>query len=226
VLVPLAETAEVFVVLADIRGLGPRMFVVPRATAGLSVKAQPAMGLRGAGLGTLVLDGAFVASDALLGGDDVLAGEGAMKGDASRTGDGSGFDVAAVVDRARVAWGALAVGGARAVLEYVIPYCADRKAFGEPITNRQSVAFLIADLAVELEGMRLLVHRAAALADRGKAISREAALVRAQCSAKAMKAGTDGVQLLGGHGFVKEHPVERWYRDLRAIGIMEGAVLA
>src|SRR5262249_55462844 len=135
-------------------------------------------------------------------------------------------DAARVIDRARVAWGAMAVGGARAVLDYVIPYCNERKAFGEPITNRQSVAFMIADLAIELEGMRLLVHRAASLADRGRSITREAALVRAQCSAKGMKAGTDGVQLLGGHGFVKEHPVERWYRDLRAIGVMEGAVLA
>ncbi|HZO06935.1 MAG TPA: acyl-CoA dehydrogenase family protein, partial [Solirubrobacterales bacterium] len=116
-------------------------------------------------------------------------------------------------------------GGARAVLDYVIPYCNDRKAFGEPITHRQSVAFLIADLAIELEGMRLLVHRAAALADHGRPISREAGLVRVQCTAKAMKAGTDGVQLLGGHGFVKEHPVERWYRDLRAAGVMEGALL-
>ncbi len=206
-LVPLGQTAELFVVLADIRGAGPRLFLVPKDTPGLVVTAQPAMGLRAAGLCRVVLDGAFVPSDAVLGGD-------------------AAFDVAAVIDRARVAWGAMAVGGARAVLDYVIPYCNDRKAFGEPVTHRQSVAFMIADLAIELEGMRLLVHRAASLADRGRTITREAALVRTQCSAKGMKAGTDGVQLLGGHGFVKEHPVERWYRDLRAIGIMEGAVLA
>jgi alkylation response protein AidB-like acyl-CoA dehydrogenase len=112
------------------------------------------------------------------------------------------------------------------VLDYVVPYCNERKAFGEPVSNRQAVAFMIADLAIELEGMRLLVHRAAALADRGTSVAYAASLVRVQCGAKAMKAGTDGVQLLGGHGFVKEHPVERWYRDLRAIAIMEGALLA
>jgi alkylation response protein AidB-like acyl-CoA dehydrogenase len=207
-LVPLGQTAELFVVLAEIRGAGPRLFLVPKDTQGLTVTPQPAMGLRAAGLSRLVLDGAFVPSDGLLGGD------------------AASFDAKAVIDRARVAWGAMAVGGARAVLDYVIPYCNERKAFGEPITNRQSVAFMIADLAIELEGMRLLVHRAASLADQGRTITREAALVRAQCSAKGMKAGTDGVQLLGGHGFVKEHPVERWYRDLRAIAIMEGAVLA
>jgi alkylation response protein AidB-like acyl-CoA dehydrogenase len=168
------------------------------------------MGLRAGGLCRLAFDGAFVPAEALLGGDDARAR----------------FDAQQVVDRARVAWGAMAVGGARAVLEYVIRYCNERKAFGEPVSNRQAVAFMIADIAIELEGMRLLVHRAASLADQGRPITREAALVRAQCSAKAMKAGTDGVQLLGGHGFVKDHPVERWYRDLRAIGIMEGAVLA
>lgn len=207
-LVPLGATAELFVVLAEISGAGPRLFLVPKDTPGVRVTPQPAMGLRAAGLCTLAFDGAFVPGDALLGGE------------------GAAFDPAGVVARARVAWGAMAVGGARAVLDYVMPYCNERKAFGEPITNRQSVAFMIADLAIELEGMRLLVHRAASLADRGRAIAHEAALVRAQCSAKAMKAGTDGVQLLGGHGFVKDHPVERWYRDLRAIAIMEGALLA
>ena len=207
-LVPLGQTAELFVVLADIRGAGPRLFLVPKDTPGLTVTPQPAMGLRAAGLCRLSLNGAFVPADSLLGGDDAK------------------LDASEVIDRARVAWGAMAVGGARAVLDYVIPYCNDRKAFGEPVTHRQSVAFMIADIAIELEGMRLLVHRAASLADRGRSITREAALVRAQCGAKAMKAGTDGVQLLGGHGFVKEHPVERWYRDLRAIAVMEGAVLA
>lgn len=206
-LVPLGQTAELFAVLAEIRGAGPRLFLVPKATANVTITAQPAMGLRAAGLCKLRLDGAFVPESAVLGGD-------------------AGFDARELVARARIAWGAMAVGGARAVLDYVIPYCNERKAFGEPITNRQAVAFMIADLAIELDGMRLLVHRAAALADRGKPVAHAASLVRVQCAAKAMKAGTDGVQLLGGHGFVKEHPVERWYRDLRAIAIMEGALLA
>jgi alkylation response protein AidB-like acyl-CoA dehydrogenase len=209
-LVPLGESAELFVVLAEIRGLGPRLFLVPKGAPGLSVKPQPAMGLRAAGLCSLGFDGVELGDDAVLGGAD---GRGLV-------------DAQAVVDHARLAWGAMAVGGARAVLEYVIPYCNERVAFGEPISHRQSVAFLIADLAIELEGMRLLVQRAAALADQGQPFTREARLVRTQCGAKAMKAGTDGVQLLGGHGFIKEHPVERWYRDLRAVAVMEGALWA
>jgi alkylation response protein AidB-like acyl-CoA dehydrogenase len=210
-LVPLASLAEVFLVSADIRGVGPRLFLVERGEPGVSIEAQPAMGLRAAGLGRIRLDGVRVSRHALLGGE-----EGALRG----------FDFPAIVDRARIAWGAVAVGGAQAVLEYVMAYCAERKAFGEPITNRQAVAFLIADMAIEIEGMRLMVQRAASLADRGVAVSREASTLRAHCASKTMKIGTDGVQLLGGHGFVKDHPVERWYRDLRAIAVMEGALSA
>jgi alkylation response protein AidB-like acyl-CoA dehydrogenase len=123
-------------------------------------------------------------------------------------------------------WSALAVGAAQAVLDYVIPYCNERVAFGEPITNRQAVAFAIANIAIEVDAMRLVTWRAAALAERGAAFGREAALAQRQCATYGMRIGNDGVQLLGGHGFVKEHPVERWYRDLRAIAVMEGAVLA
>jgi len=111
------------------------------------------------------------------------------------------------------------------VLDYVIPYCNERGAFGEPITNRQSIAFMIADIAIELECMRLMVYRAASRADLGRSFRREAFLARLQCTDKGMGIGTDGVQLLGGHGYVKDHPVEHWYRDLRAIGVIEGGLL-
>ncbi len=129
------------------------------------------------------------------------------------------------VQRARIAWCALAVGGAQAVLDYVIPYVNERVAFGQPISNRQAVAFAVADIAIELEGMRLLTYRAASRADRGDGFGREAALAARMCAEKAVRIGSEGVQLLGGHGYVKEHPVERWYRDLRAAGVMEGALL-
>jgi len=209
-LVPLGTRARFFLIAADVRGLGPRLFVVDRDTPGLAVTADPAMGIRGAGLGRLHLEGARVADDAMLGG---------------ATPSGA-FDLGALVDRARIAWSAVAVGAAQAVLDYVVPYCNARIAFGDPISNRQAVAFMIADIAIEVEGMRLLVHRAASLADRGGAFAKPATLARLQCASKGMKIGSDGVQLLGGHGFIKEHPVERWYRDLRATGVLEGALLA
>jgi alkylation response protein AidB-like acyl-CoA dehydrogenase len=209
-LVPLAAQAQFFLVVADIKGAGPRLFVLDRSTPGVTVVPDPAMGVRGAALGRIKLDGARVGDDGLLGGP---APE-------------EPFDLGALVDRARIAWSAMAVGTAQAVLDYVIPYVNSRIAFGEPVSNRQAVAFLVADIALEIEAMRLMVHRAAALADRGKPIAQVTTAARVQCATKGAKIGSDGVQLLGGHGFVKEHPVERWYRDLRAVGVLEGALLA
>jgi alkylation response protein AidB-like acyl-CoA dehydrogenase len=119
----------------------------------------------------------------------------------------------------------VAVGTAQAVVDYVIPYVNERVAFGEPVSHRQAVAFAVANMATELEGMRLATYRAAARADQGKDFAHATTLARQLCSEKGMAIGSEGVQLLGGHGFVKEHPVERWYRDLRAAGLMEGALL-
>jgi alkylation response protein AidB-like acyl-CoA dehydrogenase len=208
-LVPLAATAEFFLVAARVLGTGVRLFVVPRDAPGLTIDPEPAMGVRAAGLGRLRLERARVAGDAVLGGESPA----------------EPFDFGEVVDRARIACAAMGVGVAQAVLDYVVPYTNARIAFGEPISNRQAVAFLVADIAIELEGMRLLVHRAASRVDLGKEVARDAALARLQCSERGMKIGSDGVQLLGGHGFVKEHPVERWYRDLRALGVLEGTLL-
>jgi len=204
-LVPLAESAEWFLVAANLDGR-VQAFIVERDAEGLVVEAQPAMGLRAASLGKLTLDKVRVEEGAKLGGAD-------------------GIDAQRLIDLGRLAWSALSLGTCQAVLDYVIEYCNDRVAFGEPISNRQSVAFMIADIAVELEGMRLLVWRAAARAEQGLDFTREAMLARTQCADKAMQIGTNGVQLLVGHGFIKEHPVELWYRQLRAIGVMEGALL-
>ena len=209
-LVPLARDAEVLLVAAHVMGTGPRAFLVERGAPGLEIVPQPAMGLRAAATSRVVLRGVHVPDDALLGGPS----------------DASDYDHGALVDGARLAWAALAVGAAQAVLDYVVPYCNERVAFGEPITHRQSVAFAIANAAIELDAMRLLTWRAASLAERGRPFAREAARARWSCAHHGMQIGSDGVQLLGGHGFVKEHPVERWYRDLRAIAVMEGAVVA
>ena len=132
---------------------------------------------------------------------------------------------AQAVSLARIGWCSLAMGCGRAVLDYVIPYVKDRTAFGEPISNRQGVAFTVSNIAIELDGMRLATLRAAARADAGLPFAREATLARRLCAERGMQIGSDGVQMLGGHGYVKEHPVERWYRDLRATGLMEGVLV-
>jgi alkylation response protein AidB-like acyl-CoA dehydrogenase len=204
-LVPLAQAAELFVVGAALDGT-PALFIVESKTPGIFTEPEPAMGIRGAATGRLILDAVKLPDRALLGGADP---------DAYRE----------CVERGRLGWCTLAVGTAQAVVDYVIPYVNERVAFGEPISHRQAVAFTVADAAIELEGMRLLTYRAAARADQGKPFARETALARRLCGERGMAIGSDGVQLLGGHGFVKEHPVERWYRDLRAAALMEGAVL-
>ena len=93
------------------------------------------------------------------------------------------------------------------------------------IARRQAVAFMCADMAIEFDGLRLVTWRGASRADQGLPFAREAALARKLAADKGMRIGLDGVQLLGGHGYTKEHPVERWYRDLRAVGVAEGVVV-
>lgn len=203
-----ATDCELFLVAADAEGVGPALFIVESGAKGLTIEDEPAMGLRPAATGRLLIDKVKVPASALLG-----------------EGEASAKDYAACVARSRIAWSALATGTAQAVLDYVIPYVNDRQAFGEPISNRQGVAFTVSDVGIEQNGMRLATYRAASRADRGESCAREAAIARRLCSQKGMQIGSDGVQLLGGHGFVKEHPVERWYRDLRAAGVMEGALL-
>ncbi|HET7053462.1 MAG TPA: acyl-CoA dehydrogenase family protein [Solirubrobacterales bacterium] len=206
-LVARATECELFLVAAQADELGgPALFVIESGAEGLSVRDEPAMGLRPAATGRLLLEGVRLPGSALLG-------------------EGRREDYVECVQRARIAWCSLAVGAAQAVLDYVIPYVNERTAFGEPISNRQAVAFGVSDIGIETNGMRLATYRAASRADQGHDFHREAALARKLCAAKGMEIGSEGVQLLGGHGFVKEHPVERWYRDLRAAGVMEGALL-
>jgi alkylation response protein AidB-like acyl-CoA dehydrogenase len=205
-LVPRAADAEVFVIAAELEGTGPALFIVESRTAGISVEPEPGMGIRAASTGRLILGNVQLPPSALLGG-----------GDRDTYTD--------CIALARLAWCALAVGTGQAMLDYVSQYVNERRAFGEPISNRQAVAFGVANIAIELDGLRLTTLKAASRIDQGLPFHREVALARRLCADRAMAIGSDGVGLLGGHGYVKEHPVERWYRDLRAAGMMEGALL-
>lgn len=183
---------------------GPALFIVKAGAKGLQRNPQPAMGLKAGGTARVRLNSVKVPLDARLAAED--------------------FNYQSFLDYAGLAWCVLAVSTAQAALDYVVPYCNERLAFGEPISHRQGVAFMVADMAVELDAMRLMVWRACSRAEQGLPFQREAYLARLLCSEKAMKIGTDAVQLLGGHGFTKEHPAERWYRDLRALAIMAGGL--
>ena len=204
-LVPFGAEAEQLLVFAELEGEGPAAFVVDPKQRGVSSSREAFMGLRPLSLSRVKLENVEVSAESKLGGEKA-------------------FDVERMIDMARIGTAALAVGVCQAVLDYTKSYCNERVAFGEPITHRQSVAFMIADIAIELDGMRLLTYRAASRAEQGLPFRREAYLAQLQAADKGMKIGTDGVQLLGGHGFIREHMVELWYRNLRAISLLQGCL--
>ena len=200
-LVLLAETADIFLVSAELNGQA-EVFILRRDES-IEFKKSPAMGLKATETATLI----FNQTPALRLGDE-------------------DFNYTAFLDLGNLMWCAMAVGTCEAVKKYCIEYANERTAFGEPISHRQSVAFMIADMAIEIDAMRMLILNAASLAESGQTFHREAYLARLLCAEKSMKIGTDGVQILGGHGFTKEHPVERWYRDLRPTAIVHSGLHA
>ena len=207
-LVALGGQAELYLVAAQFKGQN-HIFIVPAAAKGLSFSSSPAMGLRSAEVGSLKLDKVQLGKDALL-------GLGLPQHKA--------FDYQTFIDSSHLTWCAMAIGCCQSALDYLIPYVNERYAFGEPISHRQSVAFMIADMKIEIESMRMLVWKAASRFERGEDFHRDAFLAHHLCMEKSMEIGTNAVQLLGGHGFTKEHPAERWYRDLRVLGVINGGL--
>lgn len=201
-LVPAGASCQWFLVIAATAD-GPGAFIVPADAPGLTVTAEPTMGLRSAELCSLSLDQVKVAADQRL----------------------PDFDLQRLLGLSWIGLCALAVGCCQSVLDYSIPYVKERKAFGEPIAWRQSVAFMVSDIAIELEGMRLMMLRAASRAEQGLPFYKEAYLAHLQCMEKAMTIGTNGIQLFGGAGFVRDYPLEMWYRNLRSIAVLHGSLM-
>ncbi len=198
-----ADNAALFIVGALIDGEA-RLVIVEAGTDGLFVEPDAAMGVRATNAGRLIMKGVSVPKENLL---------------------GTAEDHLDAVRRARLAWAAAAVGAGQAALDQLIPYVKERQAFGEPIAYRQAVAFTISDIAIELEGLRLAVLRAASRLDRGLDASKQISHARQLAVTHGAQIGSHAVQLLGGHGYVKEYPNERWYRDLRGAGVLEGTLL-
>ncbi len=199
-MVPLAEKSTYILVAAKTDDSGIQLFIVDKNTKGVSITPDRSMGLIAAELCRMDLENVSVDESAILG-------------------EKKGLNYPEFISYSKLGWCALAVGCCQAVLDYVIPYTNDRYAFGEPISHRQAVAFMIADIKIELDSMRMLTQRAAARAEQGLDFEREAYLAHVLCSDKSMQIGSNGVQLLGGHGYIRDFPVERWYRDLRAVSI-------
>jgi alkylation response protein AidB-like acyl-CoA dehydrogenase len=127
-----------------------------------------------------------------------------------------------LINQSRVALAAILTGLSRAVLDYCVPYAKERVAFDQPIAQKQSIAFRLAEMHMEIEASRWMTWKAATDLECGRDATRNSALARRYGAEKSMWIADNGVQVLGGHGFIREHPVEMWYRNARTLGVLEG----
>jgi alkylation response protein AidB-like acyl-CoA dehydrogenase len=199
----------VFIVWARTSGEGTRgisAFLVEAGTPGFSAgKAEDKMGLRASNTTTLSLDEVRVPATALL------------------ASEGAGFKIAmSALDGGRIGIGAQATGLTRAALAASASYAKERAAFGKPISEFQATQWKLADMATEAAASELLVLRAASLKEAGLPFTREASMAKLFASEAANRAVGQAVQVHGGYGFVKDYPVERYYRDARVTTIYEG----
>lgn len=208
--VPMGDRAEHFLVVTRALANGDAgagaldAFVVPRDAAGLTIsEPEKNLGLRALPTVSLELERVEVPADARLGGE-------------------AGIDGRRLLALTRTANAALLVGLSRAVMEYAIPYAKDRHAFGEAIAQKQAIAFMLSDMQVETDATRWLTWKAASFLEQGREATREAAMASAYAAEQAMKIADNGLQVLGGHGFIREHPMELWYRAARTLSVLEG----
>ncbi|MEE9606609.1 MAG: acyl-CoA dehydrogenase family protein [Myxococcota bacterium] len=203
--VPMGDRATHFLVVARNRDRLDA-FIVPRDAAGLSVSApEKNLGVRALPTATLELEGVEVPAADRLGGE-------------------KGSDVTRLLNHSRAALGAAMVGLSRAALEYAVPYAKGREAFDQAIAQKQGIAFKLADMHIETEATRWLVWKVASQLEQGLDATRAAHMARAYAAEKSMWITDQGLQVLGGHGFIREHPVELWYRNARTLGVLEGTV--
>ena len=182
-------------------------FVVPHDAPGLSVgKKENKMGHRCSDTSEVIFDEVRVPADHLLGGE------------------GKGFKIAMqTLDGSRPNIGASAIGIARAAMEAAVQYAQERKTFGKPLAAHQAIQFMLADMAIKIETARLIVWKAAWLTDQGLPNGYESSIAKCYAADMGMQVTTDAVQILGGYGYSKEYPVERYMRDAKLMQIYEGA---
>ena len=139
-----------------------------------------------------------------------------------RLGGDAGCNYNLFIQKTRVAMAAMAAGIARASYDFAREYAKGRVQFGEPIVHRQSIAFMLAEMSYEVDSIRLLAQKAASELAAGKDVARSSYLAKVYAGEMVMKVADFGVQILGGHGYIREYPVERYYRNARGISILEG----
>jgi len=202
--------ADVTVVFATIdkslRSKGITSFVVERGAPGFSVgKKERKLGIRASSTTELIFEDCFVPMENRLGEE------------------GQGFRLAlSIIDSSRAVIAAQAVGIAQAALDASLRYTKQRHQFGQPIADFQAIQWMLVDMATAIDAARLLTYRAACLEDAGLPFVKEAAMAKLFASEMAMAATTKAIQLHGGYGYIKDYPVERYFRDAKITEIYEG----
>ncbi len=216
--------ADVHVVVAsvdpELKSKGQASFIVPPGTKGLSMgQKYKKHGIRASHTSEVVLDDVKVPGSCLLGGKDKLDAKLARARENVSTGKQPAM---ATFEATRPAVGAQALGVARAAYEYALDYAKERHAFGKPIIMNQAIAFKLANMATEIDASRLLIWRAAWLAKNGTFKNGEGSMSKWKASETAVRVTEDAIQILGGYGYTREYPVERWHRDAKIHTIFEG----
>jgi alkylation response protein AidB-like acyl-CoA dehydrogenase len=208
-----AGVADLYTVFAktdpEAEHAGISAFLVEAGTSGFEVaRLEPKMGITGSTTGELVLDGCRVPADARLGEE------------------GEGFRLAMrILDRSRPGIAAQALGIAQGATDYALEYARTRETMGQPIARHQLIAAKLADMETACEAARGLLYRFGRMVDEGAAeaeLTKASAMAKLYCGDVAMQVTTEAVQILGGYGYVKEYPVERFMRDAKVTQIYEG----
>lgn len=205
-----ASIAETFVVMASTNpGAGRKgisAFIVERTAPGFSIgRKENKLGLRASDTATVVLEDCRVPAENRLGAE------------------GEGFrDCLRVLDGGRISIAALSVGMAQGALDHSLRYAKQRRQFGRPISEFQAIQFKIADMATEIEAARLLTLRAAELKQAGQRTTKESSMAKLFAGEVAVRVAGEAVQIHGGYGFIKDFPVEKYYRDVKLCTIGEG----
>jgi acyl-CoA dehydrogenase len=204
----IAEVHVIFATTDPAAGwAGIQAFVVDKGNPGLKAgKKERKMGVRASHTGEVILEDCFVPIENLLGGERGRGGLGVLK----------------TLERTRPAVATGAVGIARAAQEYALDYALQRKTFGKPIAGHQAIAFKLADMATEIEATRLLVWKAAWEANQGYNFARSASMAKLKAGDVAMHVTDEAIQILGGYGYIRDFPVEKWHRDAKIYQIWEG----
>ncbi len=217
--------ADVHVVVAavdpQLGARGQASFVVPPGTPGLSAGQKfKKMGIRASHTGEVILDDCRIPGSCLLGGKEKLDEKLARAREGKRS---SSQAALATFEATRPSVGAQALGIARAAYEYALEYAKERRAFGRPIVENQGIAFKLADMKTRVDASRLLVWRASWMgATKRHFGSGEGSMSKLYAGETAVWVTEQAIQIMGGYGYVREHPVERWHRDSKIYTIFEG----